>query len=283
MPWHPPIPSGRLYSEPALALGPGVALLLWCYDNIRRDGSIEINLQQVAQDIGRPYGTIRDWWAKLRAGDFFVSATDRGKRGWVVQLADEWIDWRVMRHNYPEPPAPSTQNERRNTSVEEPQPDVEGSVNAASTQNERRNISVDHNVYKEDHHDQESGGDTARKRADPPGKQASYQELFEAIATTCQIDLQLCSQAQRKAITQTAKRLAETGKKAEEILAFAAWWAKFDWRGRKGEPPQPSHIQDLWAQWQKQEKKHAAATKHRHARSGTEWAGCTPAPLDQPF
>lgn len=101
MPWHPPIPAGRLYSPDALDLGPALAMLVWCYDQIDRDGRIEVQLPQAATDIGKPYGTIKDWWRQLRAGPFFCEAIDRGKRGWVVRMSEDWIDWHVMGNNYP--------------------------------------------------------------------------------------------------------------------------------------------------------------------------------------
>jgi hypothetical protein len=62
MPWHPPIPSGKLYSPDALTLGPALALLIWCYDGIQRDGTVEIRLDRAAEDMQVPYRTVRNWW-----------------------------------------------------------------------------------------------------------------------------------------------------------------------------------------------------------------------------
>ena len=104
--WQPPIPSGALYSPHAIALGPGLALLAWCYDQVERDGSIQISLEKAAADIGKPYGTIRDWWKALRGSEgkspFFSEITPCGRKGWRVVFRTRWLDWRIMRHNYPE-------------------------------------------------------------------------------------------------------------------------------------------------------------------------------------
>jgi hypothetical protein len=101
MPWHPPIPAGKLYSAPALQLGAGLALLLYLYDGVQRDGWVDVSLDQAAVDLGMPYRTTKDWWKRLREGPFFSDQQDRGKRGWRVRLADDWLDWRVMANNYP--------------------------------------------------------------------------------------------------------------------------------------------------------------------------------------
>jgi len=101
MPWHPPIPAGKLYSEPALTLGPALALLIWCYDGIQRDGTIEVSLEQATEEIGKSYRTIKDWWKTLRAGPFFSELRDCGRKGWIVRMADEWLDWHTMERNYP--------------------------------------------------------------------------------------------------------------------------------------------------------------------------------------
>lgn len=145
MPWHPPIPAGRLYSSDALDLGPALAMLIWCYDNVNRDGTIEVQLPQVTTDIGKPYGTIKDWWRMLRLGPFFCEQIDRGKRGWVVRMAEDWIDWHVMANNYP-----SKSSESRDINLE----DVESSVKAASKRRQSRNVNLEETAYKEIQHDQ---------------------------------------------------------------------------------------------------------------------------------
>jgi hypothetical protein len=143
--WHPPIPAERLYSPAALDLGPALAMLIWCYDNINRDGTIEVQLPQVTTDIGKPYGTIKDWWRMLRMGPFFCEQIDRGRRGWVVRMSEDWIDWHVMANNYP-----SKLDESRDVSLENGQVPVK----AASKPSESRDVSLETSAYKVLHHDQ---------------------------------------------------------------------------------------------------------------------------------
>ena len=196
MPWHPPIPAGKLYSPPALQLGPGLALLIWCYDGIQRDGSIEVRLDKAAADLNTSYRTIRNWWLLLRDGPFFCEQIDRGRRGWVVRMAEEWIDWRVMGNNYPrQRPDPalertrSTPGEGQDLALD----DDERPVNARSTPGEGQDLALHHNVYKEDHLDQKSdlsngGGNMTRARASeptsrpPPPLARADQELPRNIA-----------------------------------------------------------------------------------------------------
>lgn len=101
MKWVPPIPAEKLYSPPALALGPALAMLVWCYDDVARDGTIKIDLNRAMQDMGKPYRTIKDWWRTLRAGPFFVAVRDRGRLGYEATFHRDWIEWRVMFANYP--------------------------------------------------------------------------------------------------------------------------------------------------------------------------------------
>lgn len=158
--WHPPIPTGRLYSGPAIKLGPGLALLVWCYDHVERNATIEIKLEKAAADIGKPYGTIKDWWKLLREGPFFCEQIDRGRRGWVVRMSDDWLDWHVMKNNYPDEGGnvnhngalnePSPDDEGRDVSFE----DVQGPVKAPSRPRQGRDVSFEHSRNKVLHEDQ---------------------------------------------------------------------------------------------------------------------------------
>lgn len=164
MPWHPPIPASKLYSEPALKLGPALALLVWCYDRINRDGTIEIKLESAATDIGKPYGTIRDWWRMLREGPFFSELTDKGRRGWAVRMDRDWIDWHVMGNNYPVNAEMSAPSQRRNVSAN----GFESSVTVASTRRDSRDVSDEGSAYKVLQDDQNPGGERKQSEAHSP-------------------------------------------------------------------------------------------------------------------
>lgn len=94
--WQPPIPSGALYSKPARALGPALALLAYFYDLVRRDAWIEFSLHDVASDIGEPYPNIKRWWQAIEAGPFFCEVHKRGRKGIRACFKDYWLDWRII-------------------------------------------------------------------------------------------------------------------------------------------------------------------------------------------
>lgn len=175
MPWQPPIPSGALYSPQAIALGSGLALLAWCYDQVERDGSIQISLEKAAADIGKPYGTIRDWWKALRGSEgkspFFSEITPCGRKGWRVVFRSRWLDWRIMRQNYPERRDFSDEDSfSADISANNQESDVDRGFSAdisalnpnsaekpaVSSQFERRDFSDEGSAYKVLHDDHES-------------------------------------------------------------------------------------------------------------------------------
>jgi hypothetical protein len=239
MTWHPPIPAKKLYSSDALQLGAGVALLLWCYDGIERDGHVDIALTKLATEFGVSYRTIKEWWSVLRDGPFFRKKEDRGRNGWRVWLADEWIDWHVMANNYPsiqgQNSAPKDSNEGQDNAPKVAQVPLKSRSSPA----EGQNGAPETPAYKEDHIDQESTG---------VKRDSLHGEMFVAIARLCKIDLKLCTAAQRNQVAQTTKALRKAGKTPEEVPKIEAWWYESDWRGKKGEPPRPSQIQEVWQQ-----------------------------------
>lgn len=155
--WHPPIPAGKLYSGPAIKLGSALAMLIWCYDGIQRDGTIEVQLEQVQHELGVSYRTIKDWWRLLKSGPFFCEQIDRGRRGWVVRMADDWIDWHVMNNNYPrqgQSSAPQEQVSRTDEGQESALEERQGPVKAPSRPDEGRNSALENSAYKVLHDDQ---------------------------------------------------------------------------------------------------------------------------------
>ena len=94
--WQPPIPLGAICSREFRNLGSAVALLGWCYDTVRSDGWCDLQLKEVAAALDEPYYTLVKWWAKLQAGPFFTEIVPRGKQGFRVRFADEWIEWRTL-------------------------------------------------------------------------------------------------------------------------------------------------------------------------------------------
>lgn len=71
--------------------------------------------------------------------------------------------------------------------------------------------------------------------------------MFESIARICQIDLKLCTKTQRLQVAQTSKALRKAGKTPEDVPKVETWWYRVDWRGKKGEPPRPAQLQEVWS------------------------------------
>ena len=133
MTWHPPIPAG-LATDPAvhkLQYKTAVILLIYCYDSVRRDGRVTINLKEAAAEIQEPYETVRRWWRELRNGPFFCEQIDRGRIGWDVKFSDEWIDWHVLSNNF------------QRSQVNGKEPSIHSSINF-----ERSSMNADDPAYK---------------------------------------------------------------------------------------------------------------------------------------
>jgi len=94
--WQPPIPAGALYSKPARAIGPAIALLAYCYDLVQRDGWFDLSLKDATADMDEHYPTIKRWWQLLADGPFFAAIENHGRRGMRVQFKSVWIDWRIL-------------------------------------------------------------------------------------------------------------------------------------------------------------------------------------------
>jgi hypothetical protein len=160
MRWHPPIPANKLYSGPALDLGPALAMLVWCYDGIDKDGTIEVSIEQAAQEIGKPYRTVKGWWRQLREGPFFTKVQDHGRRGWIVRMADDWIDWRIMQHNYPSVQGQNVAlqdvSSRSDEGQEAALEDAQSPLKARSKPGEGQHLALESSAYKVLHNDQES-------------------------------------------------------------------------------------------------------------------------------
>lgn len=158
--WHPPIPAGMLYSAPALALGPALALLLWMYDNVNRDGVCDVSLKAATDDleiIG--YRTIKLWWSALLAGPFFCEVCDRGRQGYRVTFAADWIDWRELGRDAPpsrpaqgQDVAPETISQGQDVALEAAQVPLK----SISSPDEGQDVALDGRMYKVLHVYQES-------------------------------------------------------------------------------------------------------------------------------
>jgi len=175
--WVPPIPAEQLYSPPAMKLGAGLALLIWCYDGIERDGTVKINLMAAASDLGTPYRTIKDWWRLLRAGPFFAHVKDCGKAGFAATFDHDWIEWRVMATNYP-----THDGEGQISALDDAPEPVQGPVKGASRPGEGQISALDGRMYKVLHDDQESRGGAAAPATPPlPESEETAVTIYQRI------------------------------------------------------------------------------------------------------
>lgn len=103
--WSPPIPYWVLGGREALALGNAQALLGYMYNNVQRDGSVIINLHDVAAELGCSWRTAARYWSEVRASRFVAKYEQHGRDGIIATFARDAIDWRVLA------PAPIAQPE----------------------------------------------------------------------------------------------------------------------------------------------------------------------------
>lgn len=94
MKWQPPIPKGAFVE--ARALGPGLALLGYCYDIVRAGGLIEISLHELCSILDTSYASIRRWWGAMQKMGIIERVEDRGRKGTRAYFNSAWIDWRQI-------------------------------------------------------------------------------------------------------------------------------------------------------------------------------------------
>lgn len=75
------------------------------------------------------------------------------------------------------------------------------------------------------------------------------QQMFTALAEICAIDLRTLTEGQRGQLNQSEKILRDAGATPEQMPGFRAWWDRDDWRGKKGEPPEPYQVRAEWGRY----------------------------------
>lgn len=93
--------------------------------------------------------------------------------------------------------------------------------------------------------------------ATPPAKQrtvtaGSQQDMFGAIAETCQLDETL----KRGQIAKQSKALLEAGYTPAQVRAFPGWWQSNDWRGQRGNVPTLAQLAELIKQSTQNKEQH---------------------------
>lgn len=146
--WQPPIPSGALWSQEVIQSNAG-ALLAYCYDAVLTDGTFTIQLAETSGEMGVDYRTIKRWWSALRAGSFFKSVQDKGRKGFLVRMSDDWLDWRILKARQTvqaEGPKTSPEIESEGSSISPD--DAQVVLKGISRTDERPSMSLENNAYK---------------------------------------------------------------------------------------------------------------------------------------
>lgn len=299
MTWQPPIPAGALYRPESLALGSALALLGYCYDRVERDGSISLRLDRAADQMKKPYGTIKDWWALLKTSGIFSDARDQGKKGWWAQFDPNWLDWRIMQHNYGDVQAPVKEDMSALTAQGSVMEEIsalnndEVSVKSPSSLFQGGDVSLDQTCIKVLHVDHDSIMAAAQnaQTAPPPKKRKTKSQAIQehlpdpirdVVSEVCGIDQALCTHPQRMQLVQTVKLIRASAVKQaqtdQEIIStvryVADWYSKHDWRGQKGQKPTPAQLREVWRQAIDHRAK-AQARASPPARASPETTGST--------
>jgi len=75
------------------------------------------------------------------------------------------------------------------------------------------------------------------------------QQMFKALAEICAIDLRTLTEGQRGQLNQSEKILRDAGATPEQMPGFRKWWDREDWRGKRGEVPEPHQVRAEWGRY----------------------------------
>ncbi len=125
-----------------------------------------------------------------------------------------------------------------------------------SEQNDTTIPEITHkNTQREDVSANATAPRAPRKKTDKQApKETTPIAVIKALANACQIDRDLASKETHIILANAAERLYKAGKGkdqtdeqiAETIRYVGSYFMKNDWRGKKGEPPTPGQLLDIW-------------------------------------
>jgi hypothetical protein len=102
---------------------------------------------------------------------------------------------------------------------------------------------IDHEALAELYNKEPEGPDySGEPEVDP-------REMFATLAWLCKIDLEMMTGKQRGLLNQTEKRLREAGVEPDDLEEFYEWWYAEDWRGKKGQAPEPHQVREEWGRF----------------------------------
>lgn len=258
--------------------------LHWCYEAVRRDGTIEFQVSDVAGYLDESYYTVRKWWSLVKDGPWFVEVVDRGKRGFRIRMADDWLEWRGFKSQ-------SNDDEMHDRASNDSNSPTEIAVKSPSNENEMHNPVFDASGIKVLHSDQGSEEDSSPLPLAASGKPASKQAkqrkprtkpehppapiaIREAIAKGSQIDLKTSTQASIIQVNTAARSIWYECRRdewdEEETIKRIRWagrWIRKTQYPYSAQPEQrisPSKLVDLFSAAIE-----AYETEHTNGRLGT--------------
>lgn len=83
----------------------------------------------------------------------------------------------------------------------------------------------------------------------PPGNPEAgklKQAMVYKLSQVCKINLNLASGKQKGQLGTMAESLVKTGVSPPQLDKFIEWWTANDWRGKKGQAPEPGQIGEEW-------------------------------------
>ena len=179
--WQPPIPAGALCSADAIAINIALPLLGWCYDQVGRDGWLDMNLHEVAGAIEVPYHTIKKWWGHLEASSFIEEVDKHGRNGMRVRIADAWLDWRSRDAQHSVPiPVPKPPDGDETGPYVAPINEQSGRIRDLFGTETRPNLVPNASAYKVLNNDQESERVGSATRSPRPSKKSKSDKERDA-------------------------------------------------------------------------------------------------------
>jgi len=77
-----------------------------------------------------------------------------------------------------------------------------------------------------------------------------YQANFQALCDLCVKPVDLLTKDEKGHFNQVEKFIREKGRgNWRLILKFGEWWYQHDWRGKKGQAPEPSQVRKEWGRF----------------------------------
>lgn len=77
-------------------------------------------------------------------------------------------------------------------------------------------------------------------------------DLQSWLMRLCRYEPEAVSSYRRKQVREAVQRLMACRAQADDLAAFERWWYGHDWRGKRGEPPEPRAILDTWGRFKYQ-------------------------------